>query len=540
MAKQMELFADGGLMDEGGMVDEVSGNEVPPGSTREEVRDDIPAQLSEGEFVFPADVVRYFGLEKLMEMRQEAKAGLARMEAMGQMGNSDEATMPDDLPFTIDDLDIEEEDEYNEVQEFAVGGAVQMPGFTGIGGYVQPPATTTGVAPAPVAAASAPAAPVSAYKPPQKAFTPVLNVPQTMPTFQGTVGFGPEGVEYETVTYVNEANQTLVLKKNKQTGQLLDMAGNPATIPEGYKLKGEEEEVAPVTTETTTVTGQDNGRDDGDLDTGPTVSFGGTKATGKRTGLVDNAFSGKFSIEIPGVGILGTAQAMKSYLGSAASSLAYGLTDGKIGEQLSLKEGQYAVISDIKVPRTRATPFGQDKTLALDLVLDAKTYNDMMRGKVSDRKEMEKIANFVDKYGENIVGSDDGRVRVNDALRSLVDRVEEDNKKGNVVDAGRFKSAFEANRAAQEASAARQKADAAMAAREKAAEQAAEQAARDNNNNDDGGMGFGADDAASGADDAAGDGGNFGSTADDDVEDGDFNKGGLVSQMKRSGLASKK
>src|SRR5210317_1954486 len=132
MADQMELFEpvergfnEGGLMDEGGMVDEVSGNDVPSGSLREEVRDDIPAQLSEGEFVFPADVVRYFGLEKLMQMRQEAKMGLKRMEEMGQMGNSDEATMPDDLPFTIDDLDIEEEDEYNEVQEFAVGGAVQ-------------------------------------------------------------------------------------------------------------------------------------------------------------------------------------------------------------------------------------------------------------------------------------------------------------------------------------------------------------------------------------------------------------------------------
>ena len=75
MAKQMDMFEEGGLMDEGGTVDPVSGNDVPPGSTQEEVRDDIPAQLSEGEFVFPADVVRYFGLEKLMEMRQEAKAG---------------------------------------------------------------------------------------------------------------------------------------------------------------------------------------------------------------------------------------------------------------------------------------------------------------------------------------------------------------------------------------------------------------------------------------------------------------------------------
>ena len=120
MAKQMELFEpvergfdEGGLMDEGGTVDPVSGNDVPPGSTQEEVRDDIPAQLSEGEFVFPADVVRYIGLENLMRIRQEAKQGLAQMEAMGQMGNSEEAVMPDDLPFDMYDLDIEDEEEYN-------------------------------------------------------------------------------------------------------------------------------------------------------------------------------------------------------------------------------------------------------------------------------------------------------------------------------------------------------------------------------------------------------------------------------------------
>ena len=113
LSKQMEMFEDGGLKDEGGMIDEVSGNDVPSGSTREEVRDDIPAQLSEGEFVFPADVVRYIGLEKLMTIRQEAKQGLKQMEAMGQMGNSDEATMRDDMPFDINDLDMEDELEYN-------------------------------------------------------------------------------------------------------------------------------------------------------------------------------------------------------------------------------------------------------------------------------------------------------------------------------------------------------------------------------------------------------------------------------------------
>ncbi len=119
LQQQMSLFQEGGLEQDGGTVDPVSGNEVPVGSAQEEVRDDIPAQLSEGEFVFPADVVRFIGLEKLMMMRQQAKAGLKRMEEMGQMGNSEEATIPDDVPFTIDDLDIE-----NEPTKMQTGGDV--------------------------------------------------------------------------------------------------------------------------------------------------------------------------------------------------------------------------------------------------------------------------------------------------------------------------------------------------------------------------------------------------------------------------------
>ena len=118
LKEQMELFDDGGLMEEGGTTDPVSGNDVPVGSTQEEVRDDIPAQLSEGEFVFPADVVRYIGLEKLMQMRQEAKMGLSTMDKMGQMGNGDEAVIPDDIPFELTDLDMEDDTEYN------VGGYV--------------------------------------------------------------------------------------------------------------------------------------------------------------------------------------------------------------------------------------------------------------------------------------------------------------------------------------------------------------------------------------------------------------------------------
>jgi hypothetical protein len=131
-----KLLKEGGMLQEGGTVDPVSGNEVPIGSMQEEVRDDVPAQLSEGEFVIPADVVRYIGLERLMKLRQEAKEGLKRMEAMGQMSNADEATMEDDGEFEseVDDimgeLEVEKttgeypEETKAEEKKMAVGGAV--------------------------------------------------------------------------------------------------------------------------------------------------------------------------------------------------------------------------------------------------------------------------------------------------------------------------------------------------------------------------------------------------------------------------------
>lgn len=85
-----KMLAEGGVMQEGGTVDPVSGNEVPPGAMQEEVRDDIDAKLSEGEFVFPADVVRFIGLQTLMKLRDKAKMGLQRMNDIGQMGNAEE------------------------------------------------------------------------------------------------------------------------------------------------------------------------------------------------------------------------------------------------------------------------------------------------------------------------------------------------------------------------------------------------------------------------------------------------------------------
>ncbi len=90
---QMAFMQEGGLKDDGMDVDPVSGNDVPPGSMASEVRDDIPAQLSEGEYVVPADVVQYFGVKFFEDLRMDAKRGLADMESNGRIGGE-----PVDMP----------------------------------------------------------------------------------------------------------------------------------------------------------------------------------------------------------------------------------------------------------------------------------------------------------------------------------------------------------------------------------------------------------------------------------------------------------
>ena len=68
-----------GLMGE----DPISGNPIPVGSTAENVRDDISIMISEGEYVLPANVVKWHGLKSIMDMQAEAEMGLMGMHEMG-------------------------------------------------------------------------------------------------------------------------------------------------------------------------------------------------------------------------------------------------------------------------------------------------------------------------------------------------------------------------------------------------------------------------------------------------------------------------
>ncbi len=250
MAKQMSLFQEGGLEQDGGTVDPVSGNEVPIGSSQEEVRDDIDAKLSEGEFVFPADVVRYIGLEKLMQLRQEAKAGLKKMEAMGQMGNSEEATLPDDIPFSPEDIMVEDDDGNEGELEMQVGGVVPS---NQQGVYYQPSQVGSQFNIAPQQGQVFQPMPIAPMPQQQTGYMPSF-VGQPMPPQQQYTGFQqfvPELQDYVNQTYVNEeTGETLIIPH---------LNGKPIyPPPAGFVLQvkedKQEEEVVPETVPTATVT----------------------------------------------------------------------------------------------------------------------------------------------------------------------------------------------------------------------------------------------------------------------------------------------
>lgn len=308
LEEQMELFDNGTLMQEGGKVDEESGNEVPIGSTKEEVRDDIPAQLSEGEFVMPADAVRYHGLDKMMALRQEAKLGLKRMEEMGMMGNSEEATLPDDIPFTIDDLDMEDDG----VQEFNVGGFVQQPfgtnisGGTGVGGYQQSqfanyqPTYTAyqGIQP--------PAQNPTAGTIPQQASVPVTTPPTQLPSFTSFV-------TPNYVTYVNPQTGATISVPVDQNGKPL-IPVPAGFVPQSTQAATQPTTPPPATTPTTgTQTAPQQGGGGGDSQKTPQEIaqeeerqqlFADRKAAAKELGYTKEIGLGESLLGLTPVGFL--------------------------------------------------------------------------------------------------------------------------------------------------------------------------------------------------------------------------------------------
>ena len=140
VSDQMEM-----ALSESERQDPVSGNDVPMGSLPEEVRDDVPAMLSEGEYVVPADVLRFYGLKFFEDLRENAKMEITRMADEGRIGGTPiagpgPAAPTPDQPNGLD-LSPEDMQQLESVLQSSEGGAV---GFN-VGGSMQEQAQKSGL-----------------------------------------------------------------------------------------------------------------------------------------------------------------------------------------------------------------------------------------------------------------------------------------------------------------------------------------------------------------------------------------------------------
>lgn len=119
----VDIREEGGFLSEGKNIDPVSGNEVPPGSSPEEVRDDVDVKLSANEYVVPADVLRYYGMKFFEDLRAKAKDDLANMDAEGRIGGE---------PMPAEGGEELSPEEMAMLQE-VMGGAMNMGGMVGLG-----------------------------------------------------------------------------------------------------------------------------------------------------------------------------------------------------------------------------------------------------------------------------------------------------------------------------------------------------------------------------------------------------------------------
>ena len=115
--------------------DEVSGNPIPVGSTAENVRDDIDAKLSTGEFVLPANVVKWVGLKYIMDMQAEAEMGLMSMHMSGLIQNDqqEESGGEDTSDASVSDESDTGQEKTKEKSEAQEGDKIDCPECNGEG-----------------------------------------------------------------------------------------------------------------------------------------------------------------------------------------------------------------------------------------------------------------------------------------------------------------------------------------------------------------------------------------------------------------------
>jgi len=362
MSKQMELFQEGGLADQGGEIDMESGNEVPTGSLKEEVRDDIPANLSEGEFVMPAYAVRFHGIDKMMQLVDEAKVKLERMEQMGMMGNSEEATLPDD---TL----LEGGQKEQEALNYQVGGYVQPV----VGAPVQPYVPGQTVFSPPPAASSIPQQPSTVAS--------QFNIQPTPQTYQQQTGYTPpviqpvpiqqrqttprfkdylisSGGKYDELReYVNDAGNILTIPF---------IQGRPIyPVPEGYRpRKTDSVESDEVTTTTTTVTPKETDGEDPVTVTGKNqANIGGLSPGEVASGVSkDKSVQNKIGLSL--------SELNKSPMAKVALGFALGGPIGAIGSVVGLAAKEMLGVNIPSITDLASKVFGKPQNQLSQTELD--------------------------------------------------------------------------------------------------------------------------------------------------------------------------
>ncbi|HAI44605.1 MAG TPA: hypothetical protein DCM40_44155 [Maribacter sp.] len=173
---------------------------------------------------------------------------------MGQMGNADEAVIPDDIPFELSDLDME--DDPVEMQQGGVAGVGTVPSQVPATSFVQAPQTPVTPSVTQPTQASVPIAPT--YTPPTQ---------QEVPTFT------PEQMKDVTYSGVLQSPETapkLTDIINPTTGEKRTITFIPGVteIPEGFVLASDytAPSQATQTTVASTVGQAQTRRDDDDTD----------------------------------------------------------------------------------------------------------------------------------------------------------------------------------------------------------------------------------------------------------------------------------
>lgn len=138
------LMQEGGMADDGMSREPVTGNDIPPGALASEVRDNVDAKLSGGEYVVPADVLRYYGVRFFEDLRAQAKQGMMEMESEGRIGG---------VPVDNSGVPVEGQDEeLTPEEEQMLAQAMSLPSGMAEGGvafdrteFTMPSYGTTGV-----------------------------------------------------------------------------------------------------------------------------------------------------------------------------------------------------------------------------------------------------------------------------------------------------------------------------------------------------------------------------------------------------------